>query len=85
MIGRDFARDAESPGRAMMQFDDYCAWMEGNDVTILRPKNTPLHGIYNPASGELTTDNQTPQNAEKALAHVLLPTWLYRDRLYLAK
>ncbi len=85
MIGRDFARDAESPGRAMMQFDDYCAWMEGNDVTILRPKNTPLHGIYNPASGELTTDNQAPQNADKALAHVLLPTWLYRDRLYLAK
>ena len=84
MIGRDFTRDSDSPGRAMMQFDDNYAWLEGDDVTILRPKQSPVHGIYDRASGELKTDSQAPQNAEKALAHVLLPIWLYRDRLYLS-
>jgi phosphoglycerol transferase MdoB-like AlkP superfamily enzyme len=38
MIGRDFAKDSESPGRVLMQFDNYFAWLEGTTTIILRPQ-----------------------------------------------
>lgn len=85
MIGRDLTRDAEGPGRAMMQFNDYYAWMDEDfKVTVLRPNQQPLYGAYDPALGRTTYDDApAPQaSARKALAHALLPLWLYREQRY---
>ena len=84
MIGRDFAKDSESPGRALMQFDNYFAWLEGDTATILRPQQTPLLGKYDASSGELNLLQDVPTEAQldKAMAHVMLPSFLYREQRY---
>jgi len=84
MIGRDFAKDSETPGRALMQFDNYYAWLEGDDATILRPDNTPLLGHYDATSGELTlgTGHPSQTQIDKAMSHVILPSLLYREQRY---
>ncbi len=85
MIGRDLALDAEQPGRAMMQFNDYYAWMEGDfGVTVLRQDQPPLSGAYEPETGVTTYSEMPPARASvrKALAHALLPLWLYREQKY---
>ena len=84
MIGRDLARESEAPGRAMLQFDNYFAWLEGNTATILRPGQTPLLGQYDPAKGALTLGDQAPTAAQvdKAMAHVIAPSLLYREQRY---
>jgi phosphoglycerol transferase MdoB-like AlkP superfamily enzyme len=87
MIGRDLTRQTDAPGRAMMQFDSYYAWMDGDfGVTVLRQDKQPLRGIYNPATGttkylEAPVD---PTEAKNVLAHALLPLWLYRNKKYAA-
>lgn len=84
MIGRDFAKDSETPGRALMQFDNYFAWLEGNTATILRPRQPPLLGQYDAAKGELILGQEKPSEAQvdKAMAHVMLPSLLYREQRY---
>ena len=84
MIGRDLARDSTAPGRAMLQFDNYFAWLEGSSATILRPQQAPLQGRYDAASGELALDGAAPDPArvERAMAHVMLPSLLYREQRY---
>lgn len=84
MIGRDFVKDGESPGRALMQFDNYFAWLEGSKVTLLRPNQSPLLGHYDAAKGELVLSKETPDagDVEKAMAHVMLPSLLYREQRY---
>ena len=84
MIGRDLARDSTAPGRALLQFNDYFAWLEGTSATILRPRQAPLHGRYDAASGELVLDEAAPDKAsvERAMAHVMLPSLLYREQRY---
>lgn len=84
MIGRDFVLDSESPGRALMQFDNYYAWLEGDVATILRPRQPPVSGHYDIARGELSLSDQAPENArvERAMAHVVLPSILYREQRY---
>lgn len=84
MIGRDLTRDSSGPGRAMLQFDNYFAWLEGPSATILRPRQPPLHGRYDAASGELALDGGAPEQAlvERAMAHVMLPSLLYREQRY---
>jgi phosphoglycerol transferase MdoB-like AlkP superfamily enzyme len=84
MIGRDFARDSESPGRALLQFDNYFTWLEGAGATILRPGQSPLLGSYNAASGKLLLSSVKPSKAlvQTAMAHVMLPSLLYREQRY---
>lgn len=84
MIGRDFAKDSESPGRALMQFDNYFAWLEGDTATILRPRQSPLLGQYDATKGELVLRQEAPSEAQvdKAMAHVMLPSLLYREQRY---
>lgn len=84
MIGRDFAKDSESPGRALMQFDNYFAWLEGDTATILRPRQAPVMGQYDATKGELTLSKEKPSEAQvdKAMAHVVLPSLLYREQRY---
>lgn len=84
MIGRDFVADSESPGRALMQFDNYFAWLEGSKVTLLRPNQSPLLGHYDATKGALILRDEKPdaRDVEKAMAHVNLPSLLYREQRY---
>lgn len=86
MPGRDLTREADDlPGRAMMQYENNYAWMEGNAVTVLRPGHEPSFGRYDEAAKRLQRvlppEDAAPR-ARRALAHALLPAWLYRDKLY---
>ncbi|MBB3223084.1 LTA synthase family protein [Pseudoduganella umbonata] len=85
MIGRDLVRDSTSPGRALLQFDNYFAYLEGSTATILRPSGSPLLGRYDMATGEFDNDaagKPTAAQVERAMAHVMLPSLLYREGLY---
>ncbi|MCX4189624.1 LTA synthase family protein [Methylophaga sp. OBS3] len=85
MIGRDLslADEQNSSGRALMQFADYFALMRGEDVTVLRPHQPALAGKYSTEQRHLNIEGlATEENAQDALAHVLLPSWLYRQQRY---
>lgn len=85
MIGRDLSRPEEhqSSGRALMQFADYFALMQGEKVTILRPQKEALEGHYSPDTRQLEILGPAKEeDAHEALAHVLLPSWLYRQQRY---
>ena len=90
MPGRDLSRiQPDSPGRAMMQYNENYGWMEqtaiGNQLVVLRPGKAPAHGLYD-SNSKITTEIRPPVNAktleEKALANVLLPELLYREQRY---
>lgn len=84
MIGRDLARDSDTPGRAMLQFDNYFAWLEGSSATILRPGQSAVSGHYDAASGVMEVSAAPPAQGQvdKAMAHVMLPSMLYREQRY---
>lgn len=84
MIGRDFARDSETPGRALIQFGNYFAWLEGTSATILRPGRSALLASYDAAGGNLAMAPYAPTagQVETAMAHVILPSLLYREQRY---
>ncbi|MTI63443.1 MAG: LTA synthase family protein [Methylophaga sp.] len=85
MIGRDLSRPEEqqSQGRALMQFADYFALLQGEKVTVLRPQKEALAGHYSPEVRQLEiTGPADDEDAHEALAHVLLPSWLYREQRY---
>jgi len=84
MIGRDFVKDSETPGRALMQFDDYFAWMDEDGVVILRPSQPPLSGHYDLVAEDLVLSKEPPRtpDVENAMAHVILPSLLYREQRY---
>lgn len=87
MPGRDLTREpAEQPGRAMMQFEQHYGWMEGDELVVLRPGKPPAHARYDFTTKRVELVAAPPADAEarerRALAHVLLPAWLYREQLY---
>jgi len=85
MIGRDLARFPDEPGRAIMQFFDYYAWMDNRfNVTVLRPDKKPLAGIYSRESGSTRYLADEPEKpvVRRTLAHALLPLKLYREQAY---
>ncbi|MAD73669.1 MAG: sulfatase [Rheinheimera sp.] len=84
LIGRDFSHDDISPGRALMQFDQYFALMEQQQLTILRPQQNAVSGVYDPVGKKLTLSDQAPSatQTKRALAQVLLPSYLYRQQQY---
>jgi len=85
MIGRDMTLESEqqSPGRALMQFADYFALLQGQEVTILRPGQSALSGVYDPEARQLQlTGEATASDTREALAHALMPSWLYRQQRY---
>jgi phosphoglycerol transferase MdoB-like AlkP superfamily enzyme len=91
MLGRDFAADETSPGRALIQFEDYFALMEEKDaqhkLTILKPDETAIAATYEPGTKHvnLLTTPVEKDDQQKALAHVLLPSILYRKQQYQIK
>lgn len=87
MPGRDLTREPDdAPGRAMMQYENNYAWMEGDQVVVLRPEKAPAHARYDKTAKHLANLPQPPANGEalarRALAHALLPAWLYREQRY---
>lgn len=86
MIGRDFVKDATTPGRALIQFNDYFAYLEGSKATVLRPGQAPLAARYDAASGAFDPGSGAPSRHEvdRAMAHVMLPSLLYREQRYRA-
>jgi len=87
MPGRDLTREPDDlPGRAMMQYEQNYAWMEGEQVVVLRPGKAPAHARYDRGGKHLRDVSAPPANgdamAKRALAHVLLPAWLYREQRY---
>lgn len=87
MLGRDLTLDNTSPGRALLQFDNYFALMEQHQLTILKPDQTAVLGHYDLQQKKLTLSEQPVSTAQyqKALAQVQLPSYLYRERKYPAK
>ena len=86
MIGRDISSEPENlAGRAMMQFEQHYAWMEGHDAVILRPGQPAVYARYDKVDKKLEMV-PPPANAgalqQRALAHVLLPAMLYREQRY---
>jgi len=86
MPGRDLTRESpDLPGRAMMQYNDNYAWLEGREAVILRPGKQPVHGAYDPAKKHFAAGTPPADAAgreRRALAHSLLPAWLYREQRY---
>ena len=86
MVGRDLTQEPEGlPGRAMMQYEQNYGWMEGQNVVILRSGKPAAHGIYKPETKHLEMNDSPAQDSgieKRALAHVLLPSWLYREQRY---
>ena len=84
MIGRDLVKDASTPGRALIQFNDYFAYLEGANATVLRPGQAPLAARYDGASGAFDPGRAQPaqDKVDRAMAHVMLPSLLYREQRY---
>jgi phosphoglycerol transferase MdoB-like AlkP superfamily enzyme len=90
MTGRDLSSVApDTPGRAMMQYNDNFGWMEetvfGKQVVVLRSGKPPAYGVYDAKIKHLN-DVMPPTNAkelaQRALANVLLPDLLYNEQRY---
>ena len=79
----EFSEASLTPPRAMMQFDQYFAWLQGDVVTVLVPEGDARQFSYDRRTHRL--EPLTAVNAETvrtALAHVLMPAWLYREQRY---
>ncbi len=82
-IGRDFASDSSSPGRAFLQFGDYFALMQPDKLTILKPDQTATIAHFDETNKILqAVRNATLDEKERALAQVQLPAYLYREERY---
>lgn len=89
--GRDLTRTLAEFGntlplpapRAMMQFDQNFAWLQDDRVTVLLPDGAVRQFDYDHRVKSLQpAASADPEIARTALANVLMPAWLYRDRLY---
>ncbi|MDF3127190.1 LTA synthase family protein [Rheinheimera sp. 1928-s] len=86
MTGRDFALDNTSPGRALLQFENYFALMQQKpqqqELVILKPDGKSVAAIYQPQQQKLDLSDQAVSLADKkqALALVQLPSYLYREQ-----
>jgi phosphoglycerol transferase MdoB-like AlkP superfamily enzyme len=92
--GRDLTRTLAEFGnqpplptpRAMMQFDQNFAWLQGNQVAVLVPEGDARYFTYDRRAKSLEpAAKHDPEMAKNALANVLMPAWLYRDQLYRIK
>lgn len=86
MTGRDFMLDKTSPGRALLQFENYFALMrqepQQQELVILKPDGSSVTGFYQPESQqlELSSHRVSLFDQQQALALVQLPSYLYREQ-----
>ena len=85
-IGQDLsAENALSANRALLQFNQTFALLEGNQVTLLMPEQPPQTAYYDFENRTLGNLNHLPNdtaNANRALSYALLANWLYKKQLY---
>lgn len=84
MLGRDFVKYKDQPGRAIMQFEDYFALMEENKLTILKPDANAVAAEYDRSLKKvhLLSTSVSEEDKQRAIAHALLPSILYREQKY---
>ncbi|MBL0917598.1 MAG: sulfatase-like hydrolase/transferase [Hydrogenophaga sp.] len=83
MIGRDLSQPAVRalPGRAVMQFDKAQAYMEDDQVVVLRPDLPPALLLHDPATGQTLPGGEPPPAlVHKAVAQALFTPMAYRER-----
>lgn len=82
MTGRDLTLDKTSPGRALLQFENYFALMQPDSLTILKPNEETVMAHYDEPTKrlELLDRQASAVQYKKALAQVQLPSYLYRER-----
>ena len=79
----EFGNHAPPAPRAMMQFDQNFAWLQDDRLTVLLPNGTVRNFDYDHRTESLQpAAARDPEMARTALANVLMPSWMYRDRLY---
>ncbi|HNS26919.1 MAG TPA: LTA synthase family protein [Steroidobacteraceae bacterium] len=90
MPGRDltrtlpeFGNSSGPPPRAMMQYEQSYARLQGNVLTVLLPNGTARDFSVGDAGRQLTPiEHNDPERHRDALASVLMPAWIYRERRY---
>lgn len=81
MLGVDLTQvDASYKGRAIMQFHEYQAYLDGHDLVVLRPSLEALTGHY---ENHVFTQAPVSLNLKnKALAHALWASKTYKEQSY---
>jgi phosphoglycerol transferase MdoB-like AlkP superfamily enzyme len=81
MLGVDLTQvDSHYEGRAIMQFADYQAYLDGQDLVVLRPSLEPLTGRY---INQLFSQQPVRKSLKnKALAHALWASKTYKEQSY---
>ncbi len=81
-IGIDLTREdlEQIPGRAIMQYDNKQAYMEGNQVVILQYDHAPLQFEYVDKALKASDINQ--DLVHRALAHSIWPMLAYQHKAY---
>jgi len=83
LIGTDLTRVEENyVGRAIMQFNDSQAYLDGNSLVVLRPGRPPLKGRYENGRFTPADDPKLNDLAKTALAHALWASIMYRESRY---
>lgn len=83
MLGRDMThRPEDYIGRAMMQYNNTFAYMEGDRVVILQPHGKPQEFVYAPETDTLSRHDLDEDLAEKAKAHVIWGSMAYQEQLH---
>jgi phosphoglycerol transferase MdoB-like AlkP superfamily enzyme len=79
----EFGQVSEAHPRAMMQFGNYFAWLQGDVVTVLAPEADARQFSYDRRTHRLEPlEAVNAEAVRNALAHVLMPAWLYREQRY---
>jgi len=83
MIGRDLtlAGALDGPGRAIMQFNDIQAYMEGNHVAVLQ-KDLPVSHFVVEQGRLIQSDTRDAELERKAIAHATWSSLAYEHALY---
>ncbi|MBS6026416.1 MAG: LTA synthase family protein [Haemophilus pittmaniae] len=82
MIGFDLTQNV-NPNRALMQFDQTQALMDGKHQVVIQIPNRPAQGYFYDQQKDTLTPSEVPEAMKKqALAYALLGSYLYKNRLY---
>ena len=69
-------------GRAIMQFDQNQALMQGDDVVVLQPHKDPVQFHYDMATDRQSSETLDQDLAREAIAYPLWGTMTYNKQLY---
>jgi len=83
MLGTDLTSVGDKyEGRAIMQYNDLQAYLEGDSLVVLQPHQPPLKGVYRNYRFNPTSGTQLDELAKIALAHALWASITYQNGTY---